>query len=550
MLDFLDFFKVSFQFNLNGHKSFNTLFSLLNSILVLIIIIFYSIWNLNGMFQYQELSINSYTTLISQKDMFRIKDTHFVAAINILDRMGNSINSNKSPLSNYINFNAAVVNPDVNHQFSFLPIDFIKCNTSILTIDTNPYLLCLNFKDYLIGGSFLDRQIGNKNYSFLEFNITSNFSADTNPQIYQLFPITVMLVTESVTYDLDNYSVPFLIDSQTALFQFFPNYTLQYNCPLTLDQLHTDSSFTGKSNKIDYILTTKGNIFTQTQIPSSTLAIIDVYIDPQTNLYFRKYKKIQGVLNDVSSVSNILFLVLGIISRWYNMNVMKINFIEENLAYKNEKNPESIEVNPVSLIPLVNPENIEAPENINQINLQNIKPEINLESKNPLAIPENINSLFNAERNQVINPMSFYRTKIRNQFVRKRRNLTKMIDNRCSLPITLTDYFYYAICGKMRNKSKLENPFNYTIISEFYESLIDIKRILVSLSHFEDMKNLKLGNYQNILLSRSKIVVDCEEIKKSKAIGDREIQKSLNILRRKVNKNKFNDNDFMILNKY
>ena len=188
--------------------------------------------------------------------------------------MGNILNSNKSPLSKDVKINAAIKYPDVYHQFSYLPIDIIKCNTSILSIYKIPDLLCFDFKDYNMGGNYIDQFTENKNFSFHEFNISTNLSAGANLELDQIFPITLMIVSDTVKYDLNNYSVAFVIDSGAAIYQYFQNETIHYYFRLTLDQLHTDSSFIGVSDKIDYILSTKGNVFNQTQIPISTLAII------------------------------------------------------------------------------------------------------------------------------------------------------------------------------------------------------------------------------------------------------------------------------------
>ena len=83
---------------------------------------------------------------------------------------------------------------------------------------------------------------------------------------------------------------------------------------------------------------------------------------------------------------------------------------------------------------------------------------------------------------------------------------------------------------------------------DFYELLVDSKRLLILSTQFEDFKKVWLKDYQNVVLNNSKIIIDKDEITKNKN-NNQKLVYYFQQLKKKIIKNKANKTDKMIIRK-
>ena len=184
---------------------------------------------------------------------------------------------------------------------------------------------------------------------------------------------------------------------------------------------------------------------------------MNFYLDPVKIVYDRKYLKVQDVVNNVSSMLNILYMILAIICRKYNNYKLKVNFIEENIMYKGDKDEENI----LNLI-LIPPEE-PVPANMDPHDYQN------------------------------------------SQELRKK----KKFNLRLSINIKMKGYFEFLLCCKdiQSNRNAISN-----LAEEYYKEFIDARSIILLLSQLKELKNVSLQKYQKIILNATKIILDEEEM--------------------------------------
>ena len=228
---------------------------------------------------------------------------------------------------------------------------------------------------------------------------------------------------------------------------------------------------------------------------SDLLLDMNFYLDPVKIVYDRKYFKVLDVVNNVSSMLNILSMILSFICRKYNDYKLKVNFIEENIMYKGDKDEENI----LNLI-LIPPEE-SGPANMDPLDYQN------------------------------------------SQELQKKK---KKFNSRLSKNIKMKGYFEFLLCckDKQSNRNAISN-----VAEEFYKEFIDARSIILLLSQLKDLKNVSLQKYQKIILNETKIILDEKEMLIMKQ-DDVLLQNCFQILKTKIQEKNLDGVDLMLVNKF
>ena len=152
-------------------------------------------------------------------------------------------------------------------------------------------------------------------------------------------------------------------------------------------------------------------------------------------------------------------MILSFICRKYNDYKLKVNFIEENIMYKGDK------------------EN-KAEEKI--INLILIPPE------EPVSV-------------------SMYPQDFQNSSELKK----KKFNSKPSKKIKMKGYFEFLLCckDKQSNRDAISD-----LAEHFYKEFVDARSFILLLAQLKDLKNVSLEKYQKIILNATKIILDTEEM--------------------------------------
>ena len=504
-----DIFGEVFQFHLNGNLKYTSQVGTILTIILFIATFSNFIINMTNMINYKDLNINSYQTSLNENDEINLENTNAILGFSLTD-------TNFKALSNenfkYFNFTYSIVSTqqqlgDTTKSFGNLILcePFLGKNDYI--VKTEPYL-CVDLKNLTISGNY---------YSFYPVYYINIFVKLKNEYINSsiansLFPLVLSIHFPFASLDLYNYSNPFSTQLGWNSYHLDLNNTSYIELSYQLKEFNTDSNFIGSSKEKKQILSSDYKFVQNYPSYDGNLSQILFYINPEKIVYFRKYKKFQDVMNNVSSFWSILLIIFKLFAMSYNRLEMRNSFIEK---YINTKE-----------VPRVN---LQADEN--------------------------------KESNEVLSNNEFTLKIIQsNKIIKKTRN--KMIkvsylDLRPSnqVKMDILTYLYlkmkYIFCN-LRGNQRVSLSFDEIIVN-FYESLIDVGRILTILDQFDNYKKLAMSNYQLVTLNNSKIILDLNNYDENDVFIDKNkdhLHRSFEKLKSKLKNNKLSKVDSMILNKY
>ena len=112
--------------------------------------------------------------------------------------------------------------------------------------------------------------------------------------------------------------------------------------------------------------------------------------------------------------------------------------------------------------------------------------------------------------------------------------------------IKMKSFFNHLFCFKPNKISK-----SYSVsdaANQFLKDFIDVKKYILLLAQFEELKEIWLRKYQNVVLNRSKIILKPKEM----MINDDEskFEKSFLKLKRNIDEEKYDKVDLMLLTKF
>ena len=110
----------------------------------------------------------------------------------------------------------------------------------------------------------------------------------------------------------------------------------------------------------------------------------------------------------------------------------------------------------------------------------------------------------------------------------------------------MKSFFDLVLCCKY--KDTIKNQIYSDDAMDFYELLVDSKRLLILSTQFEDLKKVWLKEYQYVVLNNSKIIIDKDEITKNKN-NNQKLEYYFQQLKKKIIKKKANETDKMIIRK-
>ena len=453
MIAFMDLFGQPFRLNYNGENLFKSSVSAIFSILFVITVMAYSFYNLYLMFQHKGLIINYFQTNMPENANYTFNNNNFLAFQLLSKNNDNIFDSKSNNLSKYFTFNASKL-------YNIYTVDNLRISKCDLKIyeklpQDNGLLLCIDFNNTKMDGNYFSTDAGSYINILLDFNYTLFFQDNTNNSINitNFFPLRLYVFYQVSNIDLLNYDQPFSNSSGLFIFDVLFNVTINIEISTQLIEINTDSSYI--SNSLDTLKLFTSNYIYHTNdlnFPTTILINFYYYLNPIKSVYYREYMKLVNVMNNVSSLAHIIFSIFGLLCSRYNQYKLKVDFIEENILFKLEK------------------------QKTNDNN------ELILNPENPIMTnPSN-------------NLQPFQDPKRPCQFIK------------------MKSYFDYLFCCK--SEYKIRKVRFSDDASDFYEKLIDAKRILLLLTQFDDLKNVWLESYQTVILNYSKIILDPEEIKK------------------------------------
>ena len=496
----LDFFGEPFKLNYNGDYLFKTKFSAAVSVLTLILTSFYGIWNIILMLQHNGLIINSYQTNLSDNDYYTMDDDQFFA-FQLFDRNGTDILTKNSSLIKY--FSAYSMFYGFGNYTNELTL--FRCNTTnnkLLPNNSNNY--CLNLNRSKLGGNFYASYGIEKSYINLGiyFNYDqysqdyANLSANdyTNP-----FPLSLYVITPMTIIDLLKYDEPSTYVPQISGFNLYYNTSKFIVKKTGIIEINTDVSFVTFARKTQTVFSSSPSFISEIYYDPYILVNFNYILDQTKILYFRSYMSLQNVLNNVSSAAGVFFALFGIICRAYNSYKLKVDFIEENILFKMDK--EAIK-----------------------------------EKKDIILNPPQNEQL--SEPPTILNPTKSS-TELNNIITKSNRRPCKAIK--------MKSFFDLILCCK--HEETIKNQIYSEAAREFYEQLVDSKRLIILSSQFEDLKKAWLKVYQNVVFDNSKIIIDRDEMNKIKNNNEK-LEINFQMLKRKIIKKKGDETDKMIIKKF
>ena len=223
---------------------------------------------------------------------------------------------------------------------------------------------------------------------------------------------------------------------------------------------------------------------------------------------------LQNVMNNVSSAAGAFFAIFGIICRTYNSYKLKVDFIEENILFKMDK--EAMKENKDIILNPQQNEQLNEPTNI-----------LNPQQNQQLIEPPKINN-----RIQTSSELD--------------KKITKTNLRPCKT-IKMKKFFDLVLCCKHEDTIKNQKYSNAAL--DFYEQLVDSKRLIILSTQFEDLKKAWLNLYQIVVFDNSKIIIDRDEMTKIKNNNEK-FEFHFQKLKRKIIKKKGDETDRMIFKKF
>ena len=539
MKEIFDIFGQEFKFNYNGKYEFKTSFGAYTTLFYLGTLIAYFLWNLIAMFQHTGLNVNSYDTLVGANELYSLNssDTFLSFSVNrFFANISNLSESNANFTINYFNyfyFASQIYNNNTIIEVLDSPI--YLCNKNInnyskhieLIPDSEEFCFCYNFSSLTkIGGNFFSNQ---KYYFSLQiaFDFTRFKSDFPLINLDEFFPLSINFFSAILSVNPNNYknlSEPFLA-LQTI--RVTPNITSIISTSLKLNQIFTDSSFFSflASNSTENIFSSDFSYMAEyidnRKYFPDLLLNLNYYLNPIKKVYFRKYMKLQDVLNNVNSMSALLMLIASMLVKNYNTYKIKVDFIQDNILFRTGK----LKNNDITLIP--------KNQNLNNPEVFKINP------KNDSDLLNNENIVPKIEIKQIID----------NFHDEPNKNLIKKIKS-SRLPVQKIKMKSFFNDLNFCQSEETKRDLMYSDDSmNFFETLIDVKRILLLLGQFEDLKQIFLPLYQNALLEKTKIIMENNHEKKNKKKEDK-LPNYFEKLKRRITTKKYSKADKIIFNKF
>ena len=151
-MEYIDLFKVNFQFHIFNKSLFSTRLSQVSSILFLLVSLFTFIWNLNTMFQRSSLNINSYRTNINEEDKILFNETNSFLGFSLKKDLLNGEIPNNSTLLKYLTIRPYAVNFIKNENMP-TNLSLMNCNETLNKFFYNSFQIfpnyCVNFNNSL-----------------------------------------------------------------------------------------------------------------------------------------------------------------------------------------------------------------------------------------------------------------------------------------------------------------------------------------------------------------------------------------------------------------
>ena len=497
MKDWIDLFGENLKLNYDGKFLFTTNLSAIISVFYYLGIALYFFLNLYNMTEHSALNLNNYETIMSTEDpLYKLNESNFFLAFELNNGNGDNIFTVNSNISKYFKFNSHYQSVYGN-SILYNTLNISRCNsTSYKLLPNISGLLCLDFNNSGMGGnvySYDNKNLVDISLSFDYSKFEKNFNS--SKKINELFPLFLNVYSPITSLNLMNYTNPYSKGIGFHSFRLKFNITKYIQMSANVFEINTDSSFLGKSYDTVKVFTSNNRIYSEESHDGPTSPLVFYfYLDPNKNLYFRHYMKLQDVLNNVSSVSSFLLIILGYFCRKYNQYMLKVDFIEENIMYRIDK---------------------EQQEN-NIVIINNDEPIL------VTIFPEDTQNKGNL-------------IKLRAKF-----------DLRPFKTIIMKSYFECVFCCK-REKTLKKLQFSNDA-TDFYREYIDIKKFILMLFQFEDLKNIWLSENQKIIFNKSKIILDKKEMIKIK--NELNFQDNFLKLKRKIVEDKFDKIDLMIIRKF
>ena len=290
-----------------------------------------------------------------------------------------------------------------------------------------------------------------------------------------------------------NFSHPYSNEMGTYNLNLNFNKTKSFQMSTQVIEINTDSSYILNSNQVQNIFTSNFRQFSEEYSvtnPNSPLLEMLFYLDPIKTVYAREYMKLQDVLNNVNSVTSILFWILTFICRRYNAYMLKVDFIQENIMYKGDKDEENI----MKIIL-----NLDEPVHLN----------VDQVSQNSLEQRKDLDAKWNKK-------------------------------------IKMKTFFNHLICCK--RKQSIQNLVS-DFAEDFFDEFVDSRSIILLLAQLKDLKNATLPKYQNIVLNSTKIILNPKDLMIMKE-DDNLFQKSFHRVKVKLREQNFDAVDLMLFNKF
>ena len=496
MKDFVDLFGQPFKLNYDGNYLFKTCFSAYSSILFMIAIALYGIFNIYTMLQNTDMMLNNYQTIMSDnEELYSLNNTNYFLAFRLVDSIGKDVLDHNYRFYSTLRFESNYSSGNYNKS-----LNITRCNTTEknLISGSNDTIMSIDLNNSLLGGNPFSN---GKKYS-VSTSISLNFTKfmeiayNWSKDYYLILPLKLYIYYPTTSLNPMNFNKPFL--NGIGVDQIFLAGTSNdkfYEMSTQVIEINTDSSYVGNSNNRQIAFTPNFRKFSEDRGPIPLgdgeyyIFNMNFYLDPIKTVYYRKYMKLTDVLNNLNSLSNILFMILGFFLKRYNDYKLKVDFIEKNMMHK-EDHDENI----INLI--LNPEE---PISVN-IHQQ--------DSENPVGIK-------------------------------------KKLKVRVSKRIKMENFFNLMICCR-----RIKSTRKYSDLAEkFYKEFVDARSFILLLAQLKDLKNASLPKYQKIVLNATKIILNPDEMlimKQDEILFEECFQK----LKTKIEEKNYDKIDLMLINNF
>lgn len=347
----LDFFAIHPSFFFQSSPTIKTLIGAIISLIIILYTTFLTFYFGSELILKNQPSLNSYKDF-SRKEQNKLNVTNFIMAIIIEGADKNIIDFKEDIMYSYSIVHEFSVQDDhlgnvVSKEIKLIPCkkEYFQGFAKMTNYTLNRVLKygnCIDLNNNILQGSPLYNIEYQGVKIQMQYNSTKYFD---EYDIYEkIFPLKVQIYYQSFLYEIKNYKDPFKKELGVSEYIIYPNYDQSYYFLFT-------NAVSKRNDDVFFNNVNETNIYGFSQVIQSSFFFTDggdedlfdmlrikINFEPFALIYYRRYQKLQEILAQIVSFSNVglIFgeLVIRFLARREIIEILSKTYFERKLVIR------------------------------------------------------------------------------------------------------------------------------------------------------------------------------------------------------------------------